>query len=325
MPTGIGVTEIANAVVEHNFDYWCELIFNNNVLFDFPNTPYSVPGEIYNGPQGILPVKPPVGGVSERFLVHTSSHSAAAFTEYDALPTAGSDAWIFATPDTTSIWTSVLMTGWAKDEARGPEDLIQVLTKNVENAARAVRDVINTTFLGTGASCLQQWVDSTTTCAGVNRTTYSAFGAAETAVSGVLTLESMDDLVETVTSGDRQAPINELEWWFPANQITNYRRLSGVSGARAVVPEMSVVNGGNLDLGYTSYSHQGIPIRMIPDLTTTVVCLIHKPDWYVQEKRSLQLVEKPYSGDGSLFALSWRGDLICQAPQKQGKLTGLTA
>lgn len=321
---GMGVTELANAVVEHYYDRWASLVFFNNSLFDFPNTPYAIEGENYPGPHGLIPVDPPVGGVSERFLILASSHSAEEFDEYDVPPTESSDAWIYAEPDIISVWEPILVSGFAADDAYGPEDLIGAIAKNGENAAKAIRDKVNNLLLGTGVKSLTGWIDDSTAAGGINRTTYAAWQSAVTDVSGVLTLEDMDDLVEEVTSGDRQANITDLEWWVPANQRTNYRRQAGIVGALARVPEQ-VTPGGKLDLGYTDYGHNGIPFRVIPDMATTELYLVHKPSIRIQEKRSLQIRFKDYQGDGDRMLMSWRGGLRIEEAFKCGKLENVTA
>ena len=322
--SGLNEAAVANATVDHYYDYWASLVFFNNSLFEFPSTPYAIPGETYDGPHGLIPVDPPTGGKSEKFLVLTSSHSASEFSEYDAIPTETSDSWTEATLSTISVWEPILVTGFAADDARGPEDLIGVIARNGENAARAIRDKINTKLLGTGVKGLLGWIDDSTAAGGISRTTYTAWKSAVTDVSGVLTIEDMDDLVETVTSGDRQAPESGLEWWTAAGQITNYRRLAGITNSMAQVPEM-VMPGGVLDLGYTGFSHGGIPIRKIPDFDTTTWLLVHRPSIRIKEKRSLQVRYKDYQGDGDRMLMSWRGSLEVLNAHWCGKLENVTA
>lgn len=325
MSNGFNEAAAAEAVVDHYYPFWTSLVFQNRTLFDFSSSPYAVDSESTPAhlPRGLIPIDPPVGGKDRKFLILTSSHTASEFTEYDVLPAEGTDAWTQATPAIISVWAPILVTGFAVDDAFGPEDLVGVIARNGEHAAGAIADKIVNTLLGSGTAGLLRWVDETTTVAGVNRTTYAAFGSAETAVNGALTLNDMDDLVEEVCSGDRNAPEEGLEWWVGRNQVTNYRRLAGITG-NAHTPE-SVSPGGTLDLGYTGYAHNGIPIRSIPDFSTTDWVLVHRPSIRIQEIRSLQVRMKDYAGDGDRMILSWRGAPRIDHPQWCGKLTGVTA
>ena len=325
MGAGLDFADLANAVTEHNYDFWADLTFRNNSLFDFASSPYAIPGEDYEGEHGAIPIDGPVGGETERFMVLAASHTATEFTEYDVIPEETSDTWIYAEPGVISVWEPILVTGFAKDSAYGPEDIVGVIERNAENAARAIRDKINTLIMGTGAKSLTGWIDNSTAAGGINRTTYSAWQSAVTAVGGVLTMEDMDDLVETVCDADRGALEDDLEWWTCRGQRTNYRRLAGIGGALAQVPQQVQSTGGKLDLGFSEFSHNGIPIRAFPDMTTTEWYLVHKPSIRIQEKRGLTVVLKDYQGDGERLLMSWRGSLRIGQPNKCGKLETVTA
>lgn len=323
MSAGMNYTEVANVVATHYYPFWVSIVWQNRVLFDFPSSPYGVDGEVSPDRAGLIPVDPPVGGINRSFPVLVSSHSAEDFTEYDVIPVESSDSWTTAVPGIISVWEPILVTGFAADAAYGPEDLVGAIARNGEHAAGAIADKINNNILGTAATGLLGWIDDTTSAGGVSRVTYDAWESACTAVSGSLTLEAMDDLVEEVTSGDRNAPQGELEWWTAAGQVTNYRRLAGITG-NAHTPEM-VTPGGKLDLGYTGYAHNGIPIKAIPDFSTTTWVLVHRPSVRIQEVRPLQVRIKDYAGDGDRMILSWRGALRVNKPHWCGKLTSVTA
>lgn len=323
MSSGMNYSEIANVVATHYYPFWVSIVWQNRVLFDFPSSPYATDMEVSPGPKGLIPIDPPVGGINRSFPVLVGTHEAEEFTEYDPIPTETSDSWTTAVPGIISVWEPILVTGFAADSAYGPEDLVGVIARNGEHAAGAIADKINNLILSTAATGLLGWIDDTTSAGGISRVTYDAWESAVTAVGGALSLEAMDDLVEEVTSGERNAPESELEWWVPRNQVTNYRRLAGITG-NAHTPEV-VSPGGALDLGYTGYSHNGMPIRSIPDLSTTTLLLVHRPSVRIREVRSLQVRIKDYAGDGDRMILSWRGALQVAKPHWCGKLTSVTA
>jgi hypothetical protein len=70
---------------------------------------------------------------------------------------------------------------------------------------------------------------------------------------------------------------------------------------------------------------EGIEIAVVPDMTTTVILLVHKPDVKVYETRPLTIVEKSEKADTQLWHLTGSWNAIAERPGNHAKLSGKTA
>ena len=326
----VDIAAIANAVVENYFGSAVRLTFENRTLFDFQNSPYNLDDPDSSAPRGILGIQPPEGGVSDRFSVLASTDQAAEeFTEYAPLGAAGNDTWVNAQPGVISVWAPVLTTGFAMDAAKGPEDLVNVIEQNLVTAFGKIADKINSVALGSTAKGIVGAIDDTTTYGGLSRTTYAAWQSVVTAAGGALTLAQMENTLESMQSGNRNASTEGLpEIWCERNQMTNYRRLAGAVGNAEMI-QHAQPTGGHLDLGVTTLAFNGMMFRHLPGLNNQTMLFPYlgrsREQIYFKEKRSLQVEFSPYSGDGTLLKASWRGMLVVKQPNLCGKIETITA
>jgi hypothetical protein len=237
---------------------------------------------------------------------------------------AGYDTYQNCTLSWKSFRTVIEFTGFAVDDCRDEADLVNALERSVVNAARTLRDLINTTWLGTASGGLQHIISSTTSYGGIARGTYTTWKSYQVTTCGALTQTKLEDMIEALQDNDRGVDVSELVLLAPWNQITNIRRFAGWSGSGAAV-QPYVQPGGVLELGWVDQKFNGIPIMGVPDMTDTVILALHRPSFYVVEHRPLTFEEKDNPGDGRRWHLTWRGALVSEAPHKCGKLATVTA
>jgi hypothetical protein len=326
----IDTTAIANAVLDAYERRLVRLVFANRFLFDFPSSPYAEEG-LADGPEadvprGLLPVKPPTGGKSNKLIALASTTQAATeLTEYGAPGVAGSDTIINPEPGTISAIIPVNVTGFALDDADGEEDMIGIVERGFSTAFKALGDYINNVLMGTSVKGLFGAIDSTTAYGGINRGTYTAWASHENTSGGLLSEAILEDIYYAVTGGDRRANPERLLWAFPTNQIKRYAQMARATSNNAAVVKMVMADGRQVDLGASGYSYMGRPIKDFPDAPTTQIALIETSEIHIQEKRSLTVEPKPYSADGNLWHVTWRGRLMLPNPHQCGSASGLTA
>lgn len=297
-----------------------DIVFQNNALFQLPGAPGEGPmGE--GDPRGLFPVRNSAGGTSYNWPVRYDTTAAAAYSEGQAAPAPGNNSYLNATLAYSAgyFWRGVEISGHSVDAMKDEGAIVEAIDREVMDAARAIQDLINTTFMGT--SHLQLAVDSAGTYAGINRATYTGWGSWENALGGAHSLAACRDMVEGLLDNDRGARREDLAFIMPVNQVTNHVALAG---AGAGVPIISQ-GGGKLDLGFTGASFQEIPIFGVPDMTDTVILLVHRPSIYWVMHRPLKFEPKPTAGDSHSFLLTCALQLVVERPDLCAKQTGVTA
>ena len=325
---------LANVLREVYQPILADIAFENNALIDlqslieqsialgaFPEERGGATREA----RGLFPVRRSRGDTYWRFPVRYSRTAAAAYSEGQAAPAPGNNTYLMAKWQYSVgyFWRSVEITGHAIDALRDEGAIVEAVDREVRDAARAIGDLINTTFLGTGTNCLQAIVDSGGTVGGIDRSTYTAWGSWENALGGALSESALRDMVEAVLDNDRGANYETLAFLMPVNQITNYHALAGASSS---VPKPAE-GGRGLDLGHipSLASFGGIPMYGIPDLTDTVVMLVDVPGFYWVLHRPLQFEQKPTAGDSYQWLITCSIILVSETPHLCAKQTGVTA
>ncbi len=298
---------IANAVIETYYDSWTDL-------------EYDPKGNLIGlaGAEGAehvaFPVTQRMGGVASRFLVLADVADAEEFDEYDEPIAVAGDTWIVAEPDTISVWRKVLHTGFMQDATFGEADLINYFAQEAKKSVMKIRVGLVNALLGTTVKGVLGWIDNAVAAGGINRSTYTAWQSyVDDLNSAKISRAAMEDCFDAVRAGTRNAPEHELEWWTSTTQERLYKRLP-LGGERVEL------TGGHLDMGYTSISHEGRPIRTLPGFATDTWALVHKPSVAVEEVRPLTLVKKSYGGDGDAYLMSARVKLKVDNPQMCGKI-----
>ncbi len=274
----------------------------------------------------------PRGGDSYRFRVETGGNgSAATFSEGDALGVAGQVTWQQAVAPWTYFRSIVQITGHSEDSAMGTEQGPEQLDYEMTNGAKALRDLMNTTYMADAATGLLGIVDDDTTAYyGLSRATYTTLQSEVNAVGGVLTLAQLQDLYEELRDNERGARPQLI--LSPFNQITNYVNLQlqvGTSTNISIFRKDAGNGVSGIDYGYleSGITFCGIPWLGMPDMTDTeIVFLDTSPgNWEYVEHRPFRVTEMAKTDDSTTFQLSAAAALICRAPRQQGKLETVTA
>lgn len=201
----------------------------------------------------------------------------------------------------------------------------------LESAAKNLLDKMTTTMIAD----VEGQVDSSSAYsdASLSRTTYATLKSYEETTSTALTLAHLEDMIEAlmthVTYGQNVRSETDLLLMLPRNQVTNLSRLVTGQAYNASFFEMitSTQDMGPADAGRVMRTKQfeGIEIVVVPDMTTTVLLCVHKPDVKIWRHRPLTIVEKSEAADTQLFHLTAGYNAIVHRPGNSGKLSAKTA
>lgn len=182
---------------------------------------------------------------------------------------------------------------------------------------------------------IESQVDSSTAYsdASLSRTTYATLKSYEEATSTALTLAHLEDMIEALmthtTYGQNVKSEADLLLLFPRNQVTNLSRLATGQAYDAAFFQMitSTQNMGPADAGrvFRTRQFEGIEIAVVPDMTSTVMLCVHKPDVKIWRHRPLTIEPKSEAADTELYLLTCGYNAIVHRPGNSGKLSGKTA
>lgn len=196
--------------------------------------------------------------------------------------------------------------------------------KALETGVRNLRDKAVTTML----TDLETHIDSSTAFsdASLSRTTYASLKSYEEATSTALALAHMEDAEEALetrtTYGGTFTDLNNCVWLVPRNQKTNISRLS----AGAQYHEQNTQQGGPIDAGkFLRLTHNEVPIQSVPDMTTTVLLLCHRPDISIIQTKPVTVIPKQEAAYTDLYELVCAYNIDIQQPGNHAKLSGKTA
>jgi len=165
--------------------------------------------------------------------------------------------------------------------------------------------------------------------ASLSRTTYATLKSYEEDTSAALSLAYLEDMFEALmthtTYGQNVRDTSDLVLLMPRNQLTNLSRL--VTGASNFQFNADSQNLAKIDAGRVQRVAQfeGADIIIVPDMTTTTVLAVHKPDTKIYETRGLTIKEKQEKADTQLWHLTCAYDLVVHRPGNSGKLSDKTA
>jgi hypothetical protein len=329
----LDIADLASTVLSRYWPLLTRTTFSNRSLFDFTSSPYAAAagedGPEEGIPRGLLPIEPPEGGLSDIMFIETSTtHAPSAMTEFGVPGATGADVISNAVPGAINAWIPVGITGFSLDAVRNAGsdiDLINSVGNHFVSAFKRLGDFINGVLCGTTVNSLSGAMDATTQYAGLNPAVLTQWAAYENTTGGLLTEAIMEDVWGEVTGGNRRAEKQDLAWGMETHQLKRYRAIGRMISGNAGVQKVVLANGGMLDLGYSGQEYNQRPILDIPDMPTTEVWLMNTRQILIKEIRSLQVVVKPYAGDGELFYASWRGRLMYPNKHQSGKASALTA
>ncbi len=271
-------------------------------------------------------------GDSYRFpIAVTGNGSASTFTEGAALGVSGQVGWVQASAPWTYFRVIPQITGHARDAAMGTALGPMQLAYEMQAAALALRDLVNTTLMADAATGILGIVDDDTTAYyGLSRATYTQLQSEVNAVGGVLTLAQLQDLWEELRDNDRGARPSLI--LSPYNQITNYVNLQlqvGTSTNVSLFRKDAGAGASGVDYGYleSGITFNGIPWVGIPDFVDTEIAMLDMSPghWELAVIRDFTVDDMAKTDDSNTFQLSYGCALICRAPRKQGKLETVTA
>jgi hypothetical protein len=294
-----------------------ETIFFNNVMLD---------GSIF---EVVPPASCPGGDSIDWIIDEAVSTHAAAYTVGDAMPVADTTTTVVpyvtkdmfqATAKTYDIYRAYQANGGAYSPL-GDQD-----TKSIQMAAKSLRDLCVTTMI----TDLIALVDSTSAFGdgSLSRSTYPGLVSYEAGSIGTLAKADLDTAIENLL-GVTYGPCNldDLVWLMPVNQLFN---LSDVAGIGIQYNEWSTTSnpaGGGIDLEATHRmkSYGGIPIVVVPDMTTTNILLLNRKKVKVFNWMELEITPKDVAAAEQAWLLKFGANVVVLNPRTQAKLDGISA
>lgn len=283
--------------------------------------------------QQVIP-RLPVGDTSYRWKAKSAGNSnVAVFTESASAPTPVAQTYNNLAVGYTYFWGWIRVSGHVRDAMRNAAySGLDLIANEFIGTTEDIRDLMNTSFLGSSYGGLEAAVDSTTTYAGQARGSAAWFESTETAVSGALTKASLDNALEYAEDNDKGGKTTIVV--APRNQLTNYQAFSGTPNTsnhnfRATVGDLK--QGLDVSASAMSLTIQGIPIVGIPDMTNTIWVGLDTrvtpqgPNVGLSVRREFELRGPQMSGDDDVWELSAAAAFIIHSPKLCWKNTAVTA
>jgi hypothetical protein len=311
------------------FDYqyvdgYVDCVFRNNYLL----------GMLH--PATRQPVFPAleVGDSNYRWKAQSAGNtSVAVFTESASAPTPVAQTYVNAAVSYTYFWGWIRVSGHIRDIMRNSAYAgLPLIANEFISTTEDIRDLMNTSFMGSSYSGLEVSIDSGTTYAGIARGSAGYWESTETAVGGALTKASLANAMEGAEDNDKGGKISLL--LAPRNQLTNYGTFAGTPNTqnhnfRATVGDLRA--GFDIEAPTTSLSFQGVPIVGVPDMTNTIWLGLDLrqtevgPNFGLSTRREFEIRGPVISGDDDVWEVSSAAALICHKPKLCWKNTGVTA
>lgn len=208
----------------------------------------------------------------------------------------------------------------------GMEITRDTISEAIKWTSKNIRDDISTTVV----TDLIAQIDSAGNFsdAALSRATYG-LTSYETAVGGALTIAALEDMIEGLQSPSYGAvPAGDLVFLMAINQFTNLSRL-GTGASTTYTLSASSDNTNPIDFGrqFRMENYNGIPILVIPDMSTTDILLVNKEVIKFYEWRTLAIADKTdgVMADQTLYHLKMGLNGVCLNPNECGKLSTVTA
>lgn len=206
------------------------------------------------------------------------------------------------------------------------DDVRKVLNDGTLN----LRDKVTTTLL----TSLESQIDGSNTYsdAALVRATYGMASYADT-TSTTLAISQLEDAIEGLmthtTYGKTIRSKSDLMILLPENQRTNLSRLStdSPSGSTFFNMSSSTQDMGPIDAGraFRTQFFDGIELMSVPEMTSTTIVILHKPDVVVWQTEPFMIEEKPELAHTRLWKLTDGYNIEIKNPANHAKLTNKTA
>lgn len=285
---------------------------------------------------GTFPVMTPPGGTSiSTGYEYTETSSVGTYQYDDPMPTPGYTSQIRAYHNKDHFQESVRTFNIYKDFLSNggnqtPSTSLADDRHALEQGMRRLRDKACTTMLGdieTDVDATNTYGDGSLVRATYNMTSY------EESSSTALTLAHLEDAIEALmthtTYGTGVTSEKDLIILAPRNQITNISRLeTGVAyNSTFLMMQTNAQDMGPMDAGrvFRTKTFEGIDLVSVPDMTTTTILILHKPDVAIYETRPVTIVEKSEAADTNLWHLTCGYNAVVRNPVNSAKLSAKTA
>ncbi|MEE9366914.1 MAG: hypothetical protein V3W44_09530 [Dehalococcoidales bacterium] len=263
-----------------------------------------------------------LGGTAYEWRVATAANSSTEiFTEGSAQPTAVAQTYAMATLAWVYYRAMVRVTGHLKDAIRGMAvpDQFNVILQEYTLAAEDIRDLMNTTNMGTGNNGLQLAIDSAGTYAAINRSTTAAWGSFEDAQA--VSHANLMTMRRTVRDAERGGK-PDIFIVNPTEEQAIQNLVGAPNAQNTSVRYDTTASAGRLQLaplvGGTRFGE--IAVVGVPDFTADILLCFQRSD--VTHVIHREMEERPdQSGDDDLVQISVASTLVHRNPRRAGKFT----
>jgi hypothetical protein len=277
-----------------------------------------------------VPVSDPRFGGPEPFtiaLVTSVGSTAERFVEGQAAP--GGARRSFATPTLNAYyWREVVrVTGRMRDISAG-RGLVEddLLLKEQQNATLNMFYKLESDLKGSTVNIgLPSIIDDTSLYGGVDPGVTTVHASAVTGSIGTLAASSMFDFYEKMSSTPYNAYASDI--LVAPNQATNYSAIAGLNGSSSRPVIMMPGAGGRFDVGInpTQMDFQGIPLRIVRELTSTEILWPNLSGLMVGIQRPETFEPYGKTNDDSVGQVTMGLIIVATNRRQHGKMTGVTA
>lgn len=304
---GETTTTLASVITEV-FQPGADVLWRNNAMLSLFGPPVDQAGDV------------------PRWVVHYAGQTATEFSEGAAAPAAGSQSYADAVLAWRYFAVTVRVTGHARDRLRASNAAPGFGAALPEAMSRGQRDLvhgISTSLMDNSAGGLDNAVDSTGTYAGLARGTYAWWASYEQSIG---TLAESD--LETMFAALEDQP-RITQAMGPVDLILATRAvvttLKGLGHTNAGHTMIRTDMGNSLNLGFPTSGTmvQGVPVVVVPNLTSGTLMALRRNMIRVLRIRDFEVKQLGPTGDYDEFMISAGYALQCENPYCCGKLTDI--
>lgn len=268
----------------------------------------------------------------ERWTPNTAGNtSTAIYAEGDAAPSPGYQAYSELSAEPVYFWSWARISGRQRDIAKlgGHKPGLNVLDTEIMGAFEDIKDLVNTTFMGSTYG-LEHICSASNTVFGVAQASNAWHQATVQAVGTTLSRAVLTNNLEYSRDNDKGASIGLF--LSPHNQVTNYTNLTGEPGAtNNSVRVTNLQNGVDIGANPDMVSFATIPWLGVGDMTdTAIIGLDLRPTRYgpnveFLEARPLEIAPPVRSGDDDVYAMSHATAFVVRLVKRTIGLSTVTA
>ena len=152
----------------------------------------------------------------------------------------------------------------------------------IKHATDDLKDTASTTMI----TAFEAAIAATGTYGGQTRTSYSsALVSGADSTSEALSISDMSTALRTCTDADRAVPMSELAWYMSPTLGMTYAKISNqnVDTIRSISRMQGDPVDGGYGFGFSGMNFNGVPIYLVPDMTSTSAFLGPRRDVKIWE------------------------------------------